>query len=182
MRPAIVDGRDLDILVLPPPIGLLVFDAQVREMDLVIEVREVVVVRPFLDLMRVAIGPTIAVVTVPITLVEPLLVLTLELVVEFDAVNACAALHEALGFSQVRAVHLGVVFHLAWLLQARVELLTMVIRVFAAVRLQHVPTLFRQHDRDVSAATQALGSDKPFLAEVSKVAASGWSLWATSRR
>ena len=133
MRPAIVDGRDLDILVLPPSIGLLVFDAQVREMDLVIEVREVVVVRPFLDLVRFAIGPTIAVVTVPITLVEPLLVLTLELVVEFDAVNACAALREALGFSQVRAVHLGVVFHLTRLLQTRVELLTMVVLTVLAM-------------------------------------------------
>jgi hypothetical protein len=36
VRPAIVDGRDLDILVFPPPVGLLVFDAQIREMDLVI--------------------------------------------------------------------------------------------------------------------------------------------------
>jgi len=171
-----MDGRDLDILVIPPPIGLQVFDAQVREMDLVIEVREVVVVRPFLDLVRVTIGPAIRIVTVPISLVQPLLVLTLELVVEFDAVNACAALPEASGFSEVRAIHLGVVFHLARLLQSRVELLTMVramvIRVFAAVRLQHVPTLFRQHDRDVSAATQALGSDEPFLAEVSEVARS----------
>jgi hypothetical protein len=64
-------------------------------MDLVIEVREVVFVRPFLDLVRLAIGPAIRIVAVPISLVEPLLVLTLELVVEFDAVNACAALREA---------------------------------------------------------------------------------------
>ena len=128
--------------------------------------------------MRVAIGPTIAIVTVPITLVEPLLVLTLELVVEGHSIDACSALREAFGFSEVRAVHLGVVFHLARLLQTRVELLTMVVlmvlamvrRVVAAVCLQHVPTLFRQHDRDVSTATQAFGSDEPLLAEVSKVA------------
>src|SRR5713101_185934 len=119
VRPPIVDGRDLDILVIPPPIGLLVFDAQVREMDLVIEVREVVFVRPFLDLVRVAIGPTIAVVTVPITLVEPLLVLTLELVVEGHPIDACPALREAFGFSEVRAVHQGTVFHFARLLQTR---------------------------------------------------------------
>src|ERR1700682_4035133 len=93
------------------------------EMDLVIEVREVVIVRPFLDLVRLAIGPAIRIVAVPISLVAPLLVLTLELVVECDAVNACAALRKALGFSEVRAIYLRVVFYLAGLLQTRVELL-----------------------------------------------------------
>jgi hypothetical protein len=173
-----VDGRDLDILVIPPPIGLLVFDAQVGEMDLIIEERKVVFVSPFRDLVRLAVGVAVVVIAVVIALMKPLLVLTLELVVEGHSIHACSALREAFGFSEVRAVRLGVVFHLARLLQTRVELLTMVVlmvlamvrRVVTAVRLQHVPTLLRQHDRDVSAATQALGSDEPFLAEVSKVA------------
>jgi hypothetical protein len=172
-----VDGRDLDILVLPPPIGFLVFDAQVREMDLVIEVRQVVFVRPFLDLVRLAIGPAIRIIAVPISLVEPLLVLTLELVVEGDAIDACPAVREALGFAEVRAIHLRVVFHLARLLQTRVELLTMVMlmvlamvrRVVASVRLEHVPTFFRQHDGDVPTTIQALCSDEPFFAEMSEV-------------
>jgi hypothetical protein len=70
------------------------------------------------------------------------------------------------------------VFHLAGLLQTRVELLTtvelmvlaMVRRVVAAVRLQHVPTLLRQDDSHVPMTSQALGSDEPFLAEMSEVA------------
>ena len=56
MFPAIVDGRDLDILVIPSAIGPFVLDAQIREMNLVSEVREVVLMRPFLDLVSVAIG------------------------------------------------------------------------------------------------------------------------------
>jgi hypothetical protein len=173
-----VDRRDLDILVIPPAIGLFVFDPHVREMDLVIEVGEVVVVRPFLDLVRRAIGPPIGIASVPISLMQPLLVLTLELVVEDDPIDACAALPEAAGFTQVGAKHLGVVFHLARLLQIGVELLTMValtllaivVRMVAAIRLQHVPTLFRQDDRHVPMTGQALGSDEPFLTEVSEVA------------
>jgi hypothetical protein len=55
----VVDGRDLDVPMIPAAIGLFVLDAQVGEMDLVAEVREVVVVRPFLDLVRFAIGASI---------------------------------------------------------------------------------------------------------------------------
>ncbi len=87
---AIVDGGDLDILVIPPAIGVFVLDAQVREMHLVIEVRQVVFVRPFLDLVRLAIGPAICIIVVSISFVQPLLVLALELVVEDDMVDARA--------------------------------------------------------------------------------------------
>jgi hypothetical protein len=173
-----VDRRDLDILVIPPAIGLFVFDPHVREMDLVIEVGDVVVVRPFLDLVSRAIGPPISVVAVPISLVQPLLVLPLELVVEHNSVDAGPALGETPGLPEVRAIHLGVVFHLARLLQIGVELLTMVTltvvaiveRMVAAIRLQHVPTFLRQDDRHVPMTGQALGSDEPLLAEVSEVA------------
>ena len=54
-------------------------------MHLVIEVRQVVFVRPFLDLVRLAIGPTTRI--VPVAFVQPLLVLALELVVEDDMVD-----------------------------------------------------------------------------------------------
>src|SRR2546422_186634 len=73
----IVDRRDLDVLVIPPAIGLFVFEPHVGEVNLVTEVGEVVLVRPFLDFVRLAIGPAIRVVAVPIALVQPLLVLTL---------------------------------------------------------------------------------------------------------
>jgi hypothetical protein len=165
---AIVHRGDLDILVIPPPIGLLVLDAQVGEVDLVVEVREVVFPRPFLDLMRLAIRASIGIVTVFIPFVQPALVLTLELVVEDDAIDACPALPEALGFTEVRAIDLGIVFDLARLLEVRIEILRMVVatvrRIVAAVGLQHVPTLFRQDDGYLPVTIKPLGSDEPFLA------------------
>ena len=44
-------GRHFDIVVLPPAIVLLVFDAQIGEMDLVVEVRQVVFDRPISDVV-----------------------------------------------------------------------------------------------------------------------------------
>jgi hypothetical protein len=137
-----------------------------------------VVVRPFLDLVSVAIGPPIRIVAVPIALVQPLLVLTLELVIEDHPIDACATLPEAAGLPEVRAKYLGVVFRLARLFQIRVELLTMILpavlaviaRMIAAIRFQQVSTLFRQDNRHVPMTGQPLGSDEPLIAEVSEVA------------
>lgn len=42
----------LDVLAFPAPIGFLVLDAEVREVDLVIEVRQIVVLRPLANLVR----------------------------------------------------------------------------------------------------------------------------------
>jgi len=123
MPAPIVDRRDLDILVLASPVELLVFDPHVGKVDLVVEVREVVFAGPFLDLMRIATGPTAAVLAVSIPLVQPFLIVALELVVEGDSVDACFALSEPLRLPQIGVVDLGVVFDLARLCEARVELL-----------------------------------------------------------
>src|SRR5580698_6791484 len=175
---AIVDGDDLDIVVIPAAVDLFVFDSDVREVHLLVEVRQVVLLRPLRDLLVAAIGVPVVVVAVPIPLVEPLLVLALELVVELDAVYACAALRKALGFSEVRAIHLKVVFQRARLLQPRVVLLAMVVpmvlalvmRVVAPIRLQQDPTFFREDDGDVPMTVQPFGSDEAFRAQVSQVA------------
>jgi len=37
-------GEHLDVYVIPSPVGVLVLDARIREMDLVIEVRQVTIV------------------------------------------------------------------------------------------------------------------------------------------
>ena len=120
---SIMDGDDLDVLVVAAAVDLLVFDPQVGEMDLLVEVREVVFERPFLDLPRVAIRVAVVVVAVPIALVQPLLVLALELVVQDDAFDVRVALVQALRDAQIRLVDLGVVFELALAFEARVELL-----------------------------------------------------------
>jgi hypothetical protein len=80
MRPAIVRRHDLDVLALPTSARLLILDADVRKVDLVIEVRQVVLVRPLANLIRRAIGVAIVVVVVLVAFVEPALVLALQLV------------------------------------------------------------------------------------------------------
>jgi hypothetical protein len=102
-------GRDLDVAVVPTPVRLLVLDADVREMHLAIEVRQVMFAGPLPDLFRRSIGVAVVVLAVPIALVQPLLVLTLELVVEDDPLDAGAALQEGFCLAFVGPVDLDVV-------------------------------------------------------------------------
>ena len=92
MATAVVLGGHLDVVMVPAAVRVVILDAQVREVDLVIEVREVVFVRPLSDFLLCPIGVSVVVRAVAIPLVEPGLVLTLELVVEHDAVNPRATL------------------------------------------------------------------------------------------
>src|SRR5438045_2184605 len=93
----VVDGHDLDVFALVTPVDVFVFDAEIGEVNLVVEVGKVVRRRPFFDLVLVAIGPSVT----AIALVQPLLVFALELVVENDALDAPAALLEAFGFAKI---------------------------------------------------------------------------------
>jgi hypothetical protein len=92
MGAAIVRRSYLDVLATPPAIRLFVLDSGVREVHLVVEVRQVMFLSPLADLIRRSIGVTVVVVVVAVALVKPALVLALELVVEHDAIDARAAL------------------------------------------------------------------------------------------
>jgi len=81
---AVMDGHNLDVLVIVAAVNVLVFDAEIGEVNLVVEVGKVVRRRPFFDLVLVAIGPSVT----AIALVQPLLVFALELVVEDDSFDA----------------------------------------------------------------------------------------------
>ena len=94
-----MDSNHLDVDVVPAAVGILVLDARIREMHLVIEVRQLVLACPFLDLVRVAIGMAVVVVADAITFVQPLLVVALELVVQHDAIDWGAAAFQALRFA-----------------------------------------------------------------------------------
>jgi hypothetical protein len=122
---AIVRCDDLDVLALPAAIRLLVLDADVGEVDLVIEVRQVVFVRPFANLIGRAIRMAVVVVLL-VALVEPALVLALQLVVEDDALDVRVALQKTFLGLFVRAIDLEVVFELPFSPQTRVERLLVV--------------------------------------------------------
>jgi hypothetical protein len=77
----------------------------------------------------------VVVVVVLVPLVEPALVLALQLVVEDDALDVCAALQETLLGLFVRAIDLEVVFEFPFAPQARVERLS-VLMIGIAVALE----------------------------------------------
>jgi hypothetical protein len=169
MGAAIVRGDDLDILALPAAIRLLVLDADVGEVNLVIEVRQVVFVRPFPNLIGRAIGVAVVVVVVLVALVEPALVLALQLVVEDDAFDVRAALKETRLGLFVRPIDLKVVFQFALAPQARIERLVMV-PIDVPMAFEKAATRFGQRHRLVAVPGHPRGLDQPLYAQVSQVA------------
>ena len=79
--------------------------------------------RPPLDLAAIAVGMAVVVITVAIALMESRLVLTLQLVVEYDAIDPRAAPFQALCFTFERPIDLDVVFEFSLPFNARVEAL-----------------------------------------------------------
>ena len=148
---------------------LLVLNADVREVDLVIEVRQVVFVRPFANLIGRSIRMAVVVVMVLVPLVEPALVLALQLVVEDDALDVRTAVQETVLGLFVRAIHLKVVFEFPFAPQARVERLLVIVTVIAVALKEAAPVL-RQAHRMVAVSGHARGLDQPLFAQVSQIA------------
>jgi len=175
-----MDGHDLDVDVVPAPANLLVLDAQIWEVHLLVEVKQVVFERPLFYLPRVAVGVAVVVVSLTIPLVQPLLIFPLELVVEDDPIDTGVALREAFRFAKVGPADVSVVFELARSLDAGIELLARVaiplplgLRIAVAVRLQKVAASRREHHGQVPAAIHPDGVDQFLLAQVPEVARPG---------
>src|SRR5690606_28425730 len=86
MRAAVVLREQLDVLVQFTPIDL-VLDAVVREMDPLVEVRQVVVLRPIANLSLGAVRTAIAVGASTVVFLQELLVLALQILLKDDAAN-----------------------------------------------------------------------------------------------
>ncbi len=143
-------------------------------MNLLVEVRQVMFAGPFFDFDWLTIGPPIGIIAVPVTLVQPSLVVALELVIENDAIDAGAALGQAFRLPQVRTKHLNVMFHLTRLLELRVERLLAavprVVRVVTAMRFEDVAPSVRQDHGDIAVAIQRFGSDQTLLPQMPQIA------------
>jgi hypothetical protein len=172
MGPAVVRGNYLDVLVIPAPIRFLVFDPHIREMDLVVEVRQVVFIRPFTNLRCRPIGMAVVVVVVLVALVEPTLILALELVVEDDTFDVDAALEEPHLRVFVRAIDVEVVLEFPCTHQARVERLMRLV-VAVTMVLEEAPPVLRQHHGLVAVPGYANGRDKATFSKVPQVAGPG---------
>src|SRR5438067_6210093 len=145
---------DLDILVLTSAVERLVLDAQVGEVDLAIEVRKTVREGPAFDLILVAIRAPVVVVSLAIPLVRPLLIVTLQLVVEHHAFDLSIPGHEAFRNAQIGLVDLRIVFELPPASETCVERLARLL-VAGSMVLQQLASTLGQDDRDVAATSDA---------------------------
>jgi len=168
MGAPIVSGDDFDVLV-TLAVVLLVLNPKVRKVHAVVEVRQFVFPGPLLDLPRIAIGPPVVVVAVPVPLVEPLLVLALELVIESHALDASTALLEPLRLAAIGAIELGVVFQLALAFQAGVERLVMA-PLAVAVGFEKVPAALGEDHGLLPIAGDADRLDEALFPQVTEVA------------
>ena len=163
-----MSSRDLDITLVEAPIAVFVFDAEVWEMNLVIEVRKVVVVRPLRDFSGFAIRAAIRIVAIPIAFVEPPLVVALELVVEDDSIDPRAVLLQAFCFAFEGSIDLDLVFQFALASDARVERLAAV-SVAVAMALEQAPSVLRERHGVVARAWHARGLDQALFTEMAKI-------------
>src|SRR6266540_2471596 len=160
VRAPIVVGDDFHVEVILSSVDIPILDAAIWKMHLAIEEWQVMIVRPLRDLALVAIGPTVSIGSAAITLMEPLLVLALELVVQLHAVDFQSALFQPCCLAFVGAVDLRVVFELAFAFESRVEGLAG-ISVAVPIRLQQSPAAVCQHDRLLAITRDATASTSP---------------------
>ena len=100
---------DLDVLDVAAAVGPLVFKAQIGKVDVPVEERQIVLVRPLLDLSRIPVWTSISIGPVAVAIVEKLLVLAFEFVVEDNAMNSHVLFLKPLSRPHVRRKKLRVV-------------------------------------------------------------------------
>ena len=96
MTAAVVDRSDLDVAVKVVSVQVEVVDPNVGKMDVSIEVRQVVFVRPAFDFTLCPVRSAIGIRVAAIALVEPFLILAFKLVIEGDAFNPSVAIKKAI--------------------------------------------------------------------------------------
>jgi hypothetical protein len=169
VRAAVVLGGHLDVRVVFAAVPVAIFDAQIREMHFVIEVREVVFVGPFPDLVVGPIRVSVIVIAVAIPLMEPALVIPLELVIEDDALDPRIALDETLRGAFVGAIDLEVVFEFPLAFDARPERLTVAL-VAVTMVFEQASAFSREGDRMLTRTGQPNRLHQSLLAQMSQVA------------
>ena len=168
MGAAVVLRHDFEVLEARTPVPVLVFDAGVWEVDVpVFFVRQVLLLCPADDLIRVAIRSTVTVPLAAIALVEEPLVVPLHLVVEHDAPNASAVATNALLSALIGTVDVDVVGQLARLPETGVELLPLAapVVVHRSVRFEQIKAAVGQDDGAI-VGIEGRASNQPRLLEV----------------
>ena len=137
-------------------------------MDAVVEVRQVVLARPFFNLASIPIRSSVAVGSSAIVLLEPLLIFPFELVVENDAMDLRPLAVQATFLPKIGTIQLGVVRQLTWSADASVEGLLATTITVAAMGFKQALTTVRQC-HGAFAARQRHGSRQTLLAYVTEM-------------
>src|SRR5262249_38681536 len=120
--------------------------AQIGKVDVAVEERQIVLVRPLLDLSWVAVRTAVGVRLVAVAIVQELLVFALQFVVEDDPMNPYVVLVEPLRSPDVSGVQLRVVRQLA---RTRVPGIERLFRLvfWCAVTLEQLASASREGDQ-----------------------------------
>jgi hypothetical protein len=116
-------GGDFDVFNRPASVALVVLDANVGELDVTVEERELVVAGPRPDLLWAAIGTSAAVTTASVRLLEKSLILPLQLFFQDDSPYSSPTSLESVHGLRIRAIHIHVVGELTRFRDTAVEAL-----------------------------------------------------------
>ena len=145
MCPSVMGRQDLHVFDIAAAVGPLVLDAEIRELDMIGDDRQVVGVRPLVDLLTRTARPPIRIGSIAIGLLEELLILALQLIVEDHALDACPLPGQPIRAVQVGSIELRIVCEFAGFYASRGERLEGLM-VGCAVSLQDITATLGERD------------------------------------
>jgi hypothetical protein len=147
MSASVVRRDDLQVLDLSAAVPVLVFDADIRKLDVLVFVRQAMRQRPFANLVGGVIWPAIAVPFLSITLLKESLVFALQLVVEDDTPDVATAISDRLRSSFVGPMNVRIVGDLRPSREAGIEALAIIDRAILSGVQEVSPALREGHQR-----------------------------------
>jgi hypothetical protein len=147
MGPPVVRCSHLHVLDRTSAITVVILDANVRELEVPVDERELVLARPLLDLFRATIGLTSALTATAVGLLQEALVLAFELFLEHDTPNPPATGVQPLNRPEIRAVQTHVVGQFARFQDAGIESLSGLAIPVTPGMFQQRPTLIGERDK-----------------------------------
>jgi hypothetical protein len=166
VRASVVLREHLDILMALAAVDL-VLDAEVGEVDAIVEVWEFVFSRPAANFLVWSVRSSIAVGPLAVVVLQELLILPFQVLSKHNAVDidVLVLLPKAGDFFAIRGIQVGVVIQFSCAADACVELLGPGLVALTAIGIEHVPALFREDDRLV-AFSKRDGPNQPFVTQV----------------
>jgi hypothetical protein len=139
--------RDLYVFNAAAAIPLLVLEANVRELDVPIDARQMPLARPTFDLLRRPVGATGRVAPSTVRGLQEALIVAFQFLFEDDAMHPRAPPGEPVGGLFVRSIQPRIMCQLARLRDAGVELLAGLVTSGSAALLEDFAATIRERDK-----------------------------------